>query len=102
MRVLTWIVRIVLFFLLFGFALKNGEAVRLNFFFDTVWQAPLVMVLLSFFAAGAFFGLLAVSSTVFAQRRELLRLRRQLAQAEQSGDVPGLASEPTAPEAGHA
>lgn len=102
MRVLTWIVRIVLFFLLFGFALKNGEAVSLRFFFDTVWQAPLVMVLLSFFAAGALFGLLAASGLIFGQRRELLRLRRELTLAEQAVAASGRANEPTAPEAGHA
>lgn len=102
MRVLTWIVRIVLFFLLFGFALKNGETVSLRFFFDTAWQAPLVMILLSFFAAGALFGLLAASSLVFGQRRELLRLRRELALAKQVAEASGLANEPKPPEAGHA
>ncbi len=78
MRILIWVARLVLFFLLFGFALKNTDAVSLRFFFDTVWQAPLVIVLLSFFAAGALFGLLAAFSTMFRQRRELTRLRRQL------------------------
>lgn len=102
MRVLAWIVRIVLFFLLFAFALKNTEAVSLRFFFDAVWQAPLVMVLLISFAAGALFGLLAASGTLFGQRRELLRLRRQVAVAEQAADTTGRMQEATPPEAGHA
>lgn len=97
MRVLIWGARIVLFFLLFGFALKNTDPVSLRFFFDTIWQAPLVIVLLSFFAAGALFGLLAAFGALFGQRRELARLRRQLA-----GKPADINVEPPAGGAGHA
>jgi len=78
MRVLTWILRIILFLALFLFALKNTDSVSLHLYFDRAWQAPLILVLLVFFAAGAAMGVLATLATVFRQRRELGRLRREL------------------------
>ena len=78
MRVLAWIVRIFLFLALFLFALKNTDPVRLRLYFDQVWQAPLALVLLVFFVAGAAVGVLATLATVFRQRREISRLRREL------------------------
>ena len=56
MRVLTWAIRIALFVVLLAFAAKNTDPVTLRFYFDLVWQAPLVAVLLAFFAAGAALG----------------------------------------------
>ena len=78
MRVLAWILRIVLFLALFLFALKNTDSVSLHIYFDQVWQAPLILVLLVFFAAGAAMGVLATLATVFRQRREIGRLQREL------------------------
>ena len=76
MRVLTWAIRIALFVVLLAFAAKNTEPVTLRFYFDLVWQAPLVALLLAFFAAGAALGLMAMIGTYLAQRREITRLRR--------------------------
>ena len=78
MRVLSWALRIILFLALFLFALKNTDTVGLRLYFDQVWQAPLVLVLLVFFAAGAAMGVLATLGTVFRQRREISRLKREL------------------------
>ncbi|MBK5105377.1 MAG: LapA family protein [Burkholderiales bacterium] len=78
MRILTWILRIILFLALFLLALKNTDTVSLQLYFDRVWQAPLILVLLVFFAAGAVMGVLATLGTVFRQRREIARLRREL------------------------
>jgi putative membrane protein len=78
MRVLSWTLRIILFLALFLFALKNTDTVSLRLYFDQVWQAPLVLVLLVFFAAGAAMGVVATLSTVFRQRREIARLKREL------------------------
>jgi uncharacterized integral membrane protein len=77
MRVLAWILRIILFLALFLFALKNTDSVRLRLYFDQVWQAPLILVLLVFFAAGAAMGVLATLATVFRQRRDIARLQRE-------------------------
>ena len=40
-------------------------------------QAPLVLVLFGFFAAGALFGMLALIGTLLRQRREVARLKKQ-------------------------
>ena len=78
MGVLAWTLRIILFLALFLFALKNTDLVSLRLYFDQVWQAPLSLVLLVFFAAGAVVGVLATLATVFRQRREIARLQREL------------------------
>ena len=78
MRALAWALRIILFLALFLFALKNTDGVSLRLYFDQVWQAPLILVLLVFFAAGAALGVLATLATVFRQRREIARLQREL------------------------
>jgi lipopolysaccharide assembly protein A len=78
MRVLAWTLRIILFLALFLFALKNTDTVSLRLYFDQVWQAPLILVLLVFFAAGAAMGVLTTLATVFRQRRDIARLQRKL------------------------
>ena len=81
MRVLLWIFRIVIFLFLLAFALKNTTPVDVHFFFDAAWQAPLVIVVLAFFAAGALLGVLALLGTVFKLRREVSRLRKDAKKA---------------------
>ena len=76
MRFITWAIRIALFVVLLAFAAKNTEPVTLRFYFDLAWQAPLVALLLAFFAVGAALGLIAMTGTYLAQRREIARLRR--------------------------
>ena len=78
MRILSWTLRIILFLALFLFALKNTDIVSLRLYFDQVWQAPLILVLLVFFAAGAAMGVLATLATVFRLRREVARLQGEL------------------------
>ncbi len=78
MRYVTWAVRLLVFLFLLAFAAKNTDPVTLRFYFELAWQAPLIVLLLVFFAAGAAFGLVAALATLFAQRRELLRLNREV------------------------
>ena len=78
MRALAWTLRIILFLALFLLALKNTDTVVLHLYFDQAWQAPLILVLLVFFAAGAAAGVLATLATVFRQRRAISRLQREL------------------------
>ena len=78
MRIVTWAIRFIVFVLLIAFAAKNVEPVTLRFYFDLALQAPLVVLLLAFFAAGAFFGVLALLGTLLRQRRELALLRKRL------------------------
>ena len=85
MHFLTWAIRIALFVVLLAFAAKNTEPVTLRFYFDLVWQAPLVALLLAFFAAGAALGLIAMIGTYLAQRREIARLRRNDSSGKELG-----------------
>lgn len=85
MRFLTWAVRIALFVILLAFAAKNTDPVTLRFYFNLAWQAPLVALLLAFFAGGALLGLLAMLGTYFAQRREIARLQREESSRSASG-----------------
>lgn len=103
MRVLAWLLRVGLFLVMMGFALSNTDTATLRFFgipqFE--WRAPLVLLLLVFFAAGTLMGVLAVVPRVLRQRRELGRLKRELAAAAvaRAADVaaPADAARPLAP-----
>lgn len=44
MSYLGWLLRAVLFVMLFGFAVKNDQPVTLRYFFGYEWQTSLVMV----------------------------------------------------------
>jgi uncharacterized integral membrane protein len=77
MRIVTWTIRLVLFLLLAAFAAKNIDSVPLKFYFGLQLTAPLIVMLLGFFAAGALFGVLALVGTVLRQRREISALKRQ-------------------------
>ncbi len=76
MRALLWGCRIFIFLFLFAFALKNTDPVSVRFFLDTAWQAPLIIIVLAFFAGGAALGVLSLLGTVFVLRREVARLKR--------------------------
>ena len=96
MRIVTWTIRLVVFLLLAAFAAKNVEPVALRFYFDLVWQAPLVLLVFAFFTAGALLGVLAVLGTLLRQRREILRLRREArgkAQVQDARQAPPAAAE---------
>ena len=68
----------MVFVLLVAFAAKNTENVTLRFYFDLALQAPLVVVLFCFFAAGALFGMLALVGTLLRQRRRIAAMGRPL------------------------
>ena len=40
MKVLSWIVRVFVFIVLFGLAIKNSTLVELKFFFDQLGRCP--------------------------------------------------------------
>jgi len=78
LRYITWLLRALLFVALLLFALKNTEPVTLRLYLDQTWQAPLILVILAFFALGAAFGVLACLTKLFVQRREILALKKKL------------------------
>jgi putative membrane protein len=74
MRVLVWLFRALIFFILFAFALNNQESATVRWFFGAQWQAPMVMIVLLSFVGGCFAGALAMLPSWWRQRRELQRL----------------------------
>ena len=76
MTALTWAIRLIIFTFLVVFAVQNTDPVNLHFLLDQVWQAPLVILLLTFFAGGAVLGVLSVLGIIYRQRREIARLKR--------------------------
>jgi len=89
MRILTWVIRITLFVLLLAFAAKNTDPVALRFYFGLAWHAPLVALLLAFFAAGTVLGLVAMLGSYFSQRREIARLEKKIEARESMSQVTG-------------
>lgn len=79
MTALTWAIRLIIFAFLLVFAIGNTESITLHFLFGHAWQAPLVILLLAFFAAGAVLGALSLLGVIFRLRREVSRLRREQA-----------------------
>jgi uncharacterized integral membrane protein len=82
MTVLTWAIRLIIFLFLLVFALRNTQPATLNFILDRSWEAPLVIVLLSFFAGGALLGALSLVVVIFRQRREIARLKREASKTQ--------------------
>jgi lipopolysaccharide assembly protein A len=89
MRILIWLLRITLFLILLGFAVKNSEPVTVYYFFGAEWQASLVFVMLVCVCAGAALGILAVLGKVFRQRRQIAELKRDL-RAQARGGIDAL------------
>ena len=87
---LNWLLRVVLFFVLLGFAVKNDQPVVLRYFFGYEWQASLVLVLFIFFAAGVGIGMFSALSKIFLQRREITRLKSALNRSVPATDVADL------------
>lgn len=59
-RLLKWLLKAAIFFTLFAFALNNQQDAVVHFFFGTQWRAPMVLLILSAFAAGLALGILGM------------------------------------------
>ena len=84
MTALTWAIRLIIFSVLVVFAIQNTDIVTLRFIVGYSWEAPLVLVLLAFFAGGAVMGGLSVLGVIFRQSREIARLKRTVAKTQNS------------------
>ena len=82
MTALTWAIRLIIFSILVVFAIQNTDIVTLRFIVGYSWEAPLVLVLLAFFAGGAVMGVLSVLGVIFRQSREIARLKRNVAKTQ--------------------
>ena len=88
MRVLSWALRLFLFFTLFAFALNNEQAAVVHWFFGAQWTAPMVIVVLVAFASGAAVGVLAMVPSWWRHRRVARRLAPPLAPPERQTQEP--------------
>ena len=69
MKYLTWLLKAAIFFTLFAFALNNQQTVAVHFFFGTLWQAPLVLVVLAAFAGGLALGVFVMMPRWWKKRK---------------------------------
>jgi len=97
MRYVNWLLRILLFFILLGLAMKNDQPVDLYYFLGYKWQTSLVVIMLLFFAAGTVVGMLAVLGNVLRQRREISALKRELHMKNKLIEAGETASSPPQP-----
>jgi len=75
MRLLVWLVRAALFFLLFAFALNNQHEASIRWFFGHEWRTNMVFVVLAAFALGCVFGIMAMLPSWWRQRSVAQRRR---------------------------
>jgi hypothetical protein len=93
MRILSLVIKLVVFLLLLGFALKNTDAITVRYFLGLEWRAPLALVLLTMCATGVVAGILTCLGVIAGQRRELRNLRNELRQ--RTGVVAAPAADPS-------
>jgi putative membrane protein len=78
-RYLGLALKLLVFLLVLGFALKNSHTVIFYSYLDYVWQAPLIVMLGLAFVLGTLTGVLALLPTLFRLRREAARQARVIA-----------------------
>jgi lipopolysaccharide assembly protein A len=71
-KYLMWLLKAAIFFTLFAFALNNQQTVAVHFFFGTLWQAPLVLVVLAAFAGGLALGVFVMMPRWWKKRKVAL------------------------------
>jgi uncharacterized integral membrane protein len=76
-RYLGLALKLLVFLLVLGFALKNSHSIQFNGYLGQVWQAPLIVMLGLAFVLGALTGVLALLPSIFRLRREATRKGRE-------------------------
>lgn len=96
MKYLLWLLKAAIFFTLFAFALNNQQNATVHFFFGTQWRAPLVLVVLTAFAAGLVTGVLGMVPRWWRHRNIALKAQQT---AATTPPVQTTASAPAVPPA---
>ena len=88
MQIISWILKLIIFVVLLGFALGNTDPVRMGFFGNQAVSVdgPLVVFLLMFFLLGLLLGILTFMPRLFRQRRLVARLKRDLDRMQRQRD----------------
>jgi putative membrane protein len=74
MRIVVWLARAFLFFVLFSFALNNQHEAAIRWFFGYEWRTSMVFVVLAAFALGCVAGVLAMLPSWWRHRRVARRV----------------------------
>lgn len=98
MRFLSWLFRAAVFFVLFAFALNNQHEAQLKWFFGFEFRAPMVLMVLVVFAAGAIFGVLAMTPTWWRQRRRTVTRTMPAPSVAPHPSVPAVVTPPVMPD----
>lgn len=69
MRTIFWLIRALVFFTLFAFALNNQQSASVRWFFGQEWQAPMVFIVLVAFGLGCALGVFAMVPSWWRHRR---------------------------------
>ncbi|MDZ7811880.1 MAG: LapA family protein [Ideonella sp.] len=88
MRILVWLLRAFIFFSLFAFSLNNLHTATLHWYFGQSWSAPMVIVVLVAFGAGAAFGVLAMTPTWWRQRQRAQQVQQPTSVGHQTAHAP--------------
>ena len=94
MRIVVWLARAFLFFVLFAFALNNQHDAAIRWFFGYEWRTSMVFVVLAAFALGCVAGVLAMLPSWWRHRRVA---RRHVPPAEQETTADTTQLAPPAP-----
>ncbi|MDY0105853.1 MAG: LapA family protein [Giesbergeria sp.] len=99
MKYLLWLLKAAIFFTLFAFALNNQQDVTVHFFFGTQWRAPLVLVVLTAFAAGLVTGVLGMVPRWWKHRTAARTAQQQIHSltAATPASAPASTSDSSAP-----
>lgn len=82
MQILVWLLRAVVFFGLFAFALNNQQIAHVNWFFGFESRAPMVFIVLAAFALGCALGVFAMVPAWWRHRRVAKQQRKAIVGAE--------------------
>ena len=99
MKILVWLLRLFVLLVLVWFSVKNSQMVTL-FAYPYSWEAPLVLIILAFFAGGVLLGLLASLGSIYRLKREIGELRKQIKtrQKDDANLAQAAGAKPTAAE----
>jgi putative membrane protein len=88
MKILVWLLRLFILLLLVWFSVKNSEIVTL-YAYPYSWQAPLVLIILAFFAGGVMLGLLAALGSIYGLKREIGGLKKEINARQKANENAG-------------
>jgi len=83
MKPFIWLLRLFILLLLVWFAVKNSGMVTL-YAYPFSWQAPLILVILVFFAVGVILGVIASFGSMVRLKREAGALKKEIREHERT------------------